>query len=139
MKSVFADADYWVALLHPAEQLHEKAKRVSERLRPIRIVTSEMVLAEVLNSLGKRGEPVRSKACDAVKQMRLNPNVTIIPQTSAQFGEALSFYCGHTDKQWGQTDCASFLIMREAGLTEALTYDKHFQQAGFKALLRDSD
>jgi len=137
MKSVFADADYWVALLHPVEQLHETAKRMSAQLRPVRIVTSEMVLAEVLNILGKRGEAVRKSACEAVRQMRANPNVTVVPQTSAQFVEALNYHCGHMDKQWGQVDCASFLTMREVGLTEALTYDKHFEQAGFKALLRE--
>ena len=139
MKSVFADADYWVALLHAGDQLHEKAKRVSERLHPVRIVTSEMVLAEVLNFLGSRGNAIRSKACDAVRQLRQNPNVTVIPQTSAQFSEALSNYCGHQDKEWSQTDCASFLIMREAGISEALTYDRHFEQAGFTALLRGPD
>ena len=94
---------------------------------------------EVLNILGSRGDAIRSKACEAVRQLRQNPNVTVIPQTSAQFSEALAFYGGHQDKEWSQTDCASFLIMREHGISEALTHDKHFEQAGFKALLRESD
>lgn len=135
MKSVFADADYWVALLHPPEELHDRAKQISASLRPVRIVTSEMVLAEVLNILGSRGPTIRNKACDAVRQLRENPNVIIIPQTSAQFGDALTFFCGHQDKNWAMTDSASFLIMRERGLTEALTHDHHFEQAGFVALL----
>lgn len=139
MKSVFADADYWVALLNPQEELNEKAKRVSTRLHPLRIVTSEMVLVEVLNVMGSRGEAIRSKACEAIRRLRENPNVTVAPQTSVQFSEALAFYCGHRDQEWSQTDCASFQIMREIGLIEALTYDHHFQQAGFVALLRGSD
>lgn len=139
MKSVFADADYWVALLNPLEELNEKAKRVSTRLHPLRIVTSEMVLVEVLNVMGSRGEAIRSKACEAIRRLRENPNVTVAPQTSVQFSEALAFYCGHRDQEWSQTDCASFQIMREIGLIEALTYDHHFQQAGFVALLRGSD
>ena len=139
MKSVFADADYWVALLHPREELHERAKQVSARLRPMRIVTSEMILVEVLNILGSRGEAIRGKASEAVRQLRENANVTVIPQTSSQFAEAFAFFSGHRDKEWSQTDCASFLTMREAGLTEALTYDRHFEQAGFTALLRASD
>jgi predicted nucleic acid-binding protein len=34
------------------------------------------------------------------------------------------------------TDCSSFLIMWQYGIDAALTYDKHFEQAGFDALLR---
>jgi predicted nucleic acid-binding protein len=95
-----------------------------------------MVLAEVLNALGSRGETIRAKAAEAVEQLRQAPNVTIVPQTSAQFAEALAFYRGHGDKEWSLTDCASFLIMRDSGLTEALARDRHFEQAGFTALLR---
>ncbi len=122
MKSVFADADYLVALLNPREELHEKAKRVSARLHPVRIITSEMVMAEML-----------------VSQLRQNPNIRVVPQTATQFAEAMAFFCGHRDKEWSQTDCASFLIMRESGLSDALTYDHHFEQAGFTALLRGQD
>jgi len=139
MKSVFADADYWVALLNPREDLHDKARQVSARLHPVRIVTSEMVLVEVLNILGSRGDLIRGKACEAVQRLRENPNVTVVPQSSAQFAEALAFFCGHRDKEWSQTDSASFLLMRETGITEALTHDHHFAQAGFKALLRSPD
>lgn len=138
MKSVYADADYWIALLHSREELHQKAARVSASLGPIRIVSSEMVLAEVLNALGSRGESIRGKAAESIEQLRQAPNVTIVPQTSAQFLEALAFYQGHKDKEWSLTDCASFLVMRESALTEALTRDHHFEQAGFTALLRET-
>ena len=49
--------------------------------------------------------------------------------------KALQCYKMRTDKEWGITDCISFVVMEEYGLTEALTADKHFRQAGFKALL----
>jgi hypothetical protein len=136
MKSVFADADYWIALLHSREELHRVAARVSASLGPARIVPSEMVLAEVLNALGSRGETIRAKAAESIEQLRQAPNVTIVPQTGAQFAQALAFYSGHRDKEWSLTDCASFLIMRESGLTEALTRDHHFEQAEFTALLQ---
>ena len=41
-----------------------------------------------------------------------------------------------SDKGWSLTDCASFIIMEDEGLTIALTHDQHFIQAGLQALLR---
>jgi len=138
MKSVFADADYWIALLHSKEELHDAATRVWASLGPVRLLTSEMVLAEVLNALGSRGESIRAKAAESIEQLRQAPNVTIVPQTSTQFAEALAFFRGHRDKEWSLTDCASFIIMQESALTDALTRDHHFEQAGFTVLLRGS-
>lgn len=42
------------------------------------------------------------------------------------------------DKEWGLTDCISFIIMKEFGIKKALTTDEHFLQNGFKALLREA-
>src|SRR5437016_4566956 len=108
MKSVFADADYWIALLNPREELHERAKQVSLQIGQVRVITSEMVLVEVLNFLGSRGETIRTKTCEAIHRLRENPNVVVVPQTSAQFAETLTFYQSHRDKEWSMTDCASF-------------------------------
>ena len=54
------------------------------------------------------------------------------------FERAFAFYTARLDKDWGLTDCASFVIMRDRGIVEALTHDHDFVQAGFRALLRDS-
>jgi predicted nucleic acid-binding protein len=137
MRAVFADSSYWIALLNPGDALHEKATRVSKSLGRIRMMTSEMVLAELLNDSAGRGEAVRRAAVLLVERLRRNPNFLIIPQSSLQFQDALSLYADRGDKAWGLTDCASFRIMDRDGLTRALTHDRHFEQAGFKALLRD--
>jgi len=50
----------------------------------------------------------------------------------------LELYRQRPDKEWGLTDCLAFVVMRQRGLTEALTSDEHFEQAGFKALLRQA-
>jgi predicted nucleic acid-binding protein len=65
-----------------------------------------------------------------------NPNVEVVPQTSLQFREAFDLYKTRTDKEWSLTDCASFKLMRERSITEALAHDEHFEQTGFVALLR---
>ncbi len=136
MKKVFADADYLIALLNPNEQLHTKAKAVSRTLGPARIVTSEMALAEVMAFYADSGPDLRDAAASVALKLASDPNTTVVPQTHVQFQEALSLYQQRRDKSWSLTDCASFLVMQSEGITESLTHDEHFQQAGFRALLR---
>ncbi len=68
--------------------------------------------------------------------MEDNPDVEIVPQTDAQFRSAVERYAARPDQTWGLADCASFLLMEERSITEALTHDRDFEQAGFTALLR---
>ncbi len=136
MKSIFADANYWIALVNPKDNLHHIAKSVSSALGQVRMVTSEMVLAEVLNGLSGEGERLRQVAVTLVEKVQSDPNSEVVPQTSLLFKRALALYKQRNDKDWGLTDCGSMEIMREKGITEALTYDVHFKQAGFSPLLR---
>ncbi|NOX56687.1 MAG: type II toxin-antitoxin system VapC family toxin [Planctomycetes bacterium] len=145
MRTVFADTAYWIALLNPKDELHERAQEVSKSLGAIRIFTTEMVLVELLNyfanpKANNRARADRRKAATALaKTVRDDPNVTVIPQTSIQFREGLKLYEDRPDKAWTQTDCCSFKVMEKYRIREALTYDKHFEQAGFVALLREDD
>jgi predicted nucleic acid-binding protein len=52
--------------------------------------------------------------------------------------EAFRLYRDRPDKQWSLCDCISFVVMQSRGLREALSADEHFQQAGFRALLREN-
>jgi predicted nucleic acid-binding protein len=134
VKVVFADTGYWEAVLNPRDELHQKAIQVSSALGKFRQITTEMVLDELLAALRK--EPARSYAIRGVQTIRQNPNVEVVPQTALQFERAFDLYRQMNDKEWSLTDCASFDLMRERGVTEALSYDRHFEQAGFVALLR---
>jgi predicted nucleic acid-binding protein len=138
MKKVFADTCYWIAILNPKDDLHLKAKQASEGLGPVFIVTSEMVLVELLNAFAERGDRFRGVATQMAEQIKSAPNCEVVPQTSIQFTKALERYKNRADKSWSLTDCASFLIMEEKNINEALTHDDHFLQAGFLALLRDN-
>ncbi len=136
MKTVFADTGYWIALLDPQDTLNQRAVQCSMGLDPATICTSEMVLTEFLNHFAKRGEFLRKAAVQLIQSLQKNPAMAIAPQTAALYQQALRLYAQRTDQAWSHTDCASFCIMRERGITEALAYDKHFEQAGFIALLR---
>jgi len=136
MTDVFADAAYWVALINPRDQLHGRARESSALVVGGRIVTSEWVLTELLNCFAASRPYLRTAASDAVASLRSSADVVIVPQTSSGFWDAFRHYREMTDKGWSLTDCSSFSIMRQYGIDAALTYDKHFEQAGFNALLR---
>jgi uncharacterized protein len=129
MRTLFVDAGYWIALL-------KRSVTLSGSLGPCHFVTTKMVLTEVLNFFAERGRRPRNACADLVKLLRQDANTRIIPQTEAQFDDAFQLFRDRRDKAWSHTDCASFRIMENEGISEALAYDRHFQQAGFKALLR---
>ncbi len=137
MRRIFADTNYWVALLSPQDQLHIRAKQISKLLSNTRVVTSEWILTELLNKFAASGEDLRIAGALTAADLRADPAVDVVPFTSESFGEALELYRNRADKRWSLTDCSSILIMRRQGIDSALTYDRHFQQAGFRALLRE--
>jgi predicted nucleic acid-binding protein len=95
-----------------------------------------MVLTEFLNYYAALGQSFRQQAVQVVRSLQQATEVEIVPQTDAQFQAALTFYAQRPDKEWSLVDCASFLLMQDRRLMEALAYDEHFQQAGFVPLLR---
>lgn len=118
MRVVFADTGYWVALLNPHDELHNKAVQLSRSLNPVHIVTSEMVLTEVLNDFSKRGDYLRKAATALIDNINKNPNITVISQTSQQFQQGLELYRNRLDKNWSLTDCVSFKIMEQMDIYE---------------------
>jgi hypothetical protein len=65
-----------------------------------------------------------------------NPAHLIVPANAETFEKGVELYHTRPDKQWSLTDCISFVVMTEEGITEALTGDHHFEQAGFTALFK---
>jgi predicted nucleic acid-binding protein len=89
-----------------------------------------MEVADALSAPQQRGVFVKF-----YDHLMTNPLVTVVPQTQALVDRAVELYRRRPDKAWSLTDCTSFIVMREQGLTDALTGDHHFEQAGFHALL----
>ena len=138
MSAVFADAGYWIALWNPRDNLHPKALSVVDSLGTASVVTTQMVLTEALDAMAGMGEFRRRLAIRMLHNLEIDPYVEIVPQTDAQFRGAVERYASRGDQRWSLTDCASFLVMEERGITEALAYDRDFEQAGFAALLREA-
>lgn len=136
MNRIFADACYWIALLHRNDQLHAVAHAARKQLKNAHVVTTDEVLAEVLNFFSSRGYQLRAVAAQTVEELRKDARVTVIEQSRATFDGGLGRYKQFADKEWSLADCVSFELMTRDSIAEALTNDHHFEQAGFVARLR---
>ncbi len=133
MSAVFADAFYFVARINRRDQHHEQVVAFSRDLRA-RLITTDWILMEVADALAK--SECRPRVREFILHLRQSPACEILPATRESLDRALELYHQHSDKEWTLTDCVSFVAMRERGVTEALTADHHFEQAGFVALLK---
>jgi predicted nucleic acid-binding protein len=136
MKSVFADTLYWVAVVKPHDSWRAPARRARDALGDVRLVTTDEVLTEFLTSLGMGGPSLRRKAAQMVRTILSNPNVMVVPQTREGFLRGLSRYENRPDKEYSLTDCVSMNVMESENITDALTNDHHFEQEGFRVLIK---
>ncbi len=68
--------------------------------------------------------------------LRADPSIRIIPARRSVLESGWELYQKRIDKEWSLTDCISFLVMQKLRLADALTGDRHFEQAGFRMLLK---
>lgn len=137
MSEVFLDTAYAIALSVASDAHHERAVALAEQLEAdaTRMITTRAVLLEIGNALSKqRYRPAAVALLDALEQ---DSQVEIVALSDALYAQALELFRNRPDKDWGLIDCVSFVVMQERGLTEALTTDEHFAQAGFKPLLQN--
>lgn len=132
MSTAFADTFYFVAVLNPADQLHARACEV-QRERNFDLVTTRAVLLEVGDAFA--APSTRGLAAELLQSVEADPRAEIVSLDDELYGRGLELYLQRADKSWSLTDCISFVVMSEHHLTEALTGDRHFAQAGFIPLL----
>lgn len=133
MTVVFADTFYYLALANPRDAAHPTARQFSATFRGT-LVTTWAVLLEFADALCQA--PNRAKAAEWLDLIRADPNAQVIPISDELLTGGIELYRARPDKDWSLTDCISFVVMTELGLTDALTGDHHFEQAGFRALLQ---
>jgi hypothetical protein len=133
MNTAFADAFYYLALVNPGDRTHQKAVRHSRDLS-VSTFTTAWVLTEVADALA--GLEQRGVFLALLERLRKDPTVTIVPPSEGLFERGLELFRKRPDKEWSLTDCISFVVMRQHGIPDALTGDHHFEQAGFRILLK---
>ena len=133
MKPVFADTSYFIALLSETDEWHDAAVEWSGKLLGRQVVT-EYVLVELGSALSRVGD--RRLYVPFVEQVLAEEGTDFIPASGDLFRRGLALFGKRPDKDWSLVDCISFVVMRQRRLTEALTLDHHFEQAGFRVLLK---
>jgi predicted nucleic acid-binding protein len=98
-----------------------------------RIVTTEAVLWEWLNALADK--TTRATAAEGYRRTHADKHVEVVPFDPELNAAAVDLYRSRDDKDWSLTDCHSVVVMERFRLSEALTTDHHFEQAGMKALM----
>jgi len=136
MKTVFIDTVAWLALVNKSDALHQRARAVCDDLirSGVSGIVSDYVLVETANALSR--PPLRSAAVKLISAIQTAEDIRVIAVTRELYMKAWKLYSDRADKTWGLTDCASFVIMQEYGIKDAFTADRHFEQAGFRILLK---
>ena len=130
---IFLDTSFVIALVNERDQYHAQAGALSFKFEKSALITTGAILLEIGNALAKE---FRAEAASVIRVLSGSTNVQIIEIDAKLIEKGLAVYEKHVDKRWGLVDCVSFVVMREAGLTEVLTFDRDFEQAGFTVLSR---
>ena len=130
MSEVFVDSSYWLAILNANDELHTAACEISLEGR---LITTCAVQLEVMDAFSlPRHRPLALAFWQATS---MHSDVSVISLDSDLLDKAVALFEKRPDKAWSLTDCISFIVMQRQGITEALTGDHYFRQAGFVPLL----
>jgi hypothetical protein len=136
MKVVFADTFNYLAWVNPMDAAHSAARQFASGYRGS-IVTTTGVLLEVGDALCRSAN--RRSFLTVLEEIQDDSTTTLLQIEKGLLNRGIDFYRARPDKDWSLTDCISFVVMAELKLTDALTGDHHFKQAGFRALLESGD
>lgn len=131
---IFIDTLFVIALINRRDQYHQQALGLAEQFEGAPLLVTEAVLLEIGNALARN---YKQEAVEIIEQFLAAEEVEVVHLTPRLFAQGFALYKSHQDKAWGLVDRISFIVMREAGVHQALTFDQHFVQAGFQALMRE--
>ncbi len=132
---VFADTYFYLALLNPRDAAYGTAHRWSSGSSIREVVTTAWVLLELADAMHMPGG--RTVAASFIADLHLAVNTRIVPASEKLLERGFVLYASRPDKAWSLTDCLSFVVMADERLTQALTGDHHFTQAGYEALMQE--
>lgn len=138
MNEVFADTSGWANAFVKTEPYYTKASTLVKQWQQYNrhVVTTNYVLSELIPLLTVRLRVPRERGLRYIETLRSVDWIEIVHIDEVLDQEAWKLLAERLDKQWSLVDAASFVVMRERGISEALTTDRHFEQDGFVRLLK---
>lgn len=133
LAEVFVDTSFVVALVNKNDQHHSLALNQANQFAGKRLITTDAILLEIGNALSRN---FKRESVEIIEDFLTSVDVQVIHLDPALFRKAFDLYKSHSDKSWGLIDCVSFIVMKELGITDALSADRHFEQAGFNILIK---
>jgi uncharacterized protein len=131
MNVYFADTFYFIALFNENDACHDAAAAFANE--KTRITTTEWVLTDLGDGMSAAN---REMFVEFIQVLRKDPSTTIVGSSTELWNQGLDLFANRPDKQWSLTDCISFVAMQQNNIADVLTGDRHFEQAGFRALLK---
>jgi uncharacterized protein len=135
---IFVDSSFFIALINTSDKDHSIAKDVYKKVikEKWKIFITDNVIIELGDYFSKlRWREIGRNWIISILDEKETFNVISLDKTI--FIESLILFMKHKDKEWGLTDCISFVTMKKHKISEVLTFDHHFEQAGFTNLIKD--
>ena len=138
MKGLFIDTSGWGNLFDSSQPYHSKATEIylSAKAADQKIVTTNYVIIELVSLLISPIHVPRPQIIEFITGLKKSAYLKIIHIDVSLDDQAWQFFQRHQDKDWSLVDCASFIVMNQNNIAQALTSDHHFEQAGFIRLLK---
>lgn len=133
---IFIDTLFVIALINPRDQHHARATELAAKYENRPFLVTDAVLLEIGNGLARN---FKQEAIQVIESFFESEEVEVVHLTPELFERGFDLYKNYKDKDWGLIDSISFVVMADAGISQALTFDVHFPQAGFEALMAVAD
>jgi predicted nucleic acid-binding protein len=130
---VFVDTFALIAWLNPRDEAHATVSTYFDGFAG-GLLTTEWVLMELADALS--APELRSTTVAFLQAVRTDPQFEVVGYSESAYQAGFELFANRPDKGWSLTDCISFGVMTQHGLTDALTADQHFEQAGFRAVFK---
>jgi predicted nucleic acid-binding protein len=132
---LFVDTVFVIALINRRDQYHRQAVEVAQQFEGYPLLTTDAILLEIGNALSRS---YKAEGSTIIDEFLHAEDIQVVHLTPELFQQAFEQYKTYSDKEWGLVDCLSFVVMRDEGVSRALTFDRHFAQAGFTVLMREN-
>ena len=132
MTEAFVDTSFVIALINKSDQYDSQALKLAARFDKRPLITTDAVLLEIGNALARN---FKAQSVEIIEYFITSDEIRVVSLSSDLFRRAFELYRSHADKSWGLVDCISFIVMKDLKLTQSLTADRDFEQAGFEVLI----